>query len=160
MSLHTRPSASGEGLPHQPHHHREGRVHRDCPSDLAVFRSPLRGWRPRRVRVADWPGLSDFAESAEGFRALHRVVLAALFVFGVMHGVGAGTLRHFLQLAGLALWFACSESTLRHSRTAAQGWRSQAHGLSPPRAALFRSLSHDLNARSCARNTVRFATLV
>ncbi len=85
-------------------------------SRRAVFRSTLRGWRARRVRVPDWPALSAFAESAEGFRALHRVVLAALFVFGVMHGAGAGTLRLFLQLAGLAPWFASSESTLRRAQ--------------------------------------------
>lgn len=89
---------------------------RAAASRRAVFRSTLRGWKARRVHVHDWPALSAFAESAEGFRALHRVVLAALFVFGVMHGAGAGTLRQFLQLAGLAPWFACSESTLRRAQ--------------------------------------------
>lgn len=82
----------------------------------AVFRSTLRGWRARRVFVPDWPVLSAFAESAEGFRALHRIVLAALFVFGVMHGAGAETLRRFLQLAGLAPWFASSPSSLRRAQ--------------------------------------------
>jgi hypothetical protein len=66
--------------------------------------------------VPDWPALSAFAESAEGLRALHRIVLAALFVFGVMHGAGAGTIRQFLVLAGLAPWFACSESTVRRAQ--------------------------------------------
>jgi hypothetical protein len=51
-------------------------------------------------------------------RALHRIVVAALFVFGVMGGAGAATLRTFFVLAGLAPWIACSESTLRSASTA------------------------------------------
>ncbi len=50
-------------------------------------------------------------------RALHRIVLAALFVFGLMGGVGAATLRTCFVLASLAPWIACSESTLRRTST-------------------------------------------
>lgn len=85
-------------------------------SHRAVFRSTLRGWKARRVSVPDRPATSAFAESPEGLRALHRIVLAAMFVFGVMHGAGAGTLRQFIMLAGLAPWFAHSESTLRRAQ--------------------------------------------
>lgn len=80
---------------------------------LQIPRRTLRGWRNRKVVRPDAPGLSAFVESPEGARALHRIVLAAVVVFGVMHGAGAGTLRLFILLAGLSDWIACSESSLR-----------------------------------------------
>lgn len=85
-------------------------------SRRALGRSTLRGWKAQRVRVPDRPATSAFAQSPEGFRALHRIVLAAIFVFGVMHGAGAATLRQFLTLAGLTPWFAHSESSLRRAQ--------------------------------------------
>ena len=83
---------------------------------LRIPRSTLRGWRRRKVARPDAPGLSAFVESPEGARALHRIVLAAIVVFGVSHGAGAATLRLFLHLAGLSHWVACSESTLRRTQ--------------------------------------------
>jgi len=41
---------------------------------------------------------SAFVEGAEGTRSLHRIVVAAIFVFGVINGAGAGTLRLFFTL--------------------------------------------------------------
>lgn len=81
-----------------------------------IPRRTLRGWLHRKVTRLDAPGLAAFAESPEGVRAFHRIVLAALVVFGVMHGAGAGTIRLFLLLAGLSDWIACSESTLRRAQ--------------------------------------------
>ena len=81
-------------------------------------RRTLRAWRARRLRDPDGPALSAFLASSEGVRALHRIVVAALFVFGVMGGAGAATLRTFFVLAGLVPWIACSESTLRSASTA------------------------------------------
>lgn len=81
-----------------------------------IPRRTLRGWLTHKVVRHDAPGLSAFAESPEGTRALQRIVLAAIVVFGVMHGAGAGTIRLFLLLAGLSDWIACSESTLRRAQ--------------------------------------------
>ena len=78
-----------------------------------ISRRTLRGWLHRKVALAEAPGASTFAQSPEGTRALHRIVLAAIVVFGVMHGAGAGTLRLFFRFAGLSDTIACSESTLR-----------------------------------------------
>ena len=77
----------------------------------------LRDWRRRARQFRDphRPIFSAFVEGAEGTHSLHRIVLAAIFVFGVMNGAGAGTLRLFLNLAGLAPWIACSERTLQRA---------------------------------------------
>jgi len=80
-----------------------------------LSRRTVRAWRARRRRDPDRPALSAFLDSPEGARALHRIVLAALFVFGVMGGAGAATLRTFFVMAGLSPWIACSESTLRRT---------------------------------------------
>lgn len=82
-----------------------------------LSRRTLRTWLARRRRDPDRPTLSTFLDGPEGTRALHRIVLAALFVFGVMGGAGAATLRTFFVLAGLSPWIACSESTLRRAAT-------------------------------------------
>lgn len=83
---------------------------------LGMPRSTVRGLCERDVARHDAPGLSAFARSPEGVRHLHRIVLAAILVFGVMGGAGAGTLRLFIVLAGLSDWIACSESTLRRAQ--------------------------------------------
>lgn len=80
-----------------------------------LSRRTLRAWIARCRRDPDRPAQSTFLNGPEGTRALHRIVLAALFVFGVMGGAGAATLRTFFVLAGLSPWIACSESTLRRS---------------------------------------------
>lgn len=85
---------------------------------LGLSRRTVRHWFARRRRDPDRPALSAFLDSPEGARSLHRIVLAALFVFGVMGGAGAAMLRTFFVLAGLSPWIACSESTLRRTLTA------------------------------------------
>ena len=80
-----------------------------------VPRSTLRGWDARRVRDPDRPVTAHFFETPEGLVVLHRIVLAAQLVFGLMGGAGAGLVQHFLVLAGLAPWVACSERTLDRS---------------------------------------------
>lgn len=81
-----------------------------------VSRRTLRRWRGARVTRHDAPRLSAFLESPEGVRELHRIVLAAILVFGVIYGVGAGGLRLFILLSGLSPWVACSESTLLRAK--------------------------------------------
>ena len=78
-----------------------------------IPRSTLRGWLAQKAARHDAPGRSAFLESPEGVRFLHGIVLAAILVFGVMGGAGAGTIRLYFVLAGLSDWIACSESTLR-----------------------------------------------
>ena len=80
--------------------------------EYKISRRTLRRWRKAQVTRHDAPGLSAFVESPEGARALHRIILAAIIVFGVIHGVGVGRLRLFILLSGLSPWVACSESTL------------------------------------------------
>jgi transposase-like protein len=59
-----------------------------------IARRTLRGWLRRKVALAEAPGASTFAQSPEGTRALHRIVLAAIVVFGVMHGGLASCRAH------------------------------------------------------------------
>ncbi len=82
-----------------------------------IPRSTLRGWLKQKAVRHDAPGTSAFLQSPEGVRFLHGIVLAAVFVFGVIGGAGAGNIRLFLVLAGLSHWIACSESTLRRTQT-------------------------------------------
>lgn len=81
-----------------------------------VPRSTLRGWCARATRRPATAALDAFAESPEGLRWIHRIVLAAIVVFGVLHGAGAGTVAMFLRLAGMSTWVACSEPTVRRTQ--------------------------------------------
>ena len=98
------------------HAHRHGRTRRGVVHGGRCAGSADPPQHAPGVARPDAPGLSAFVESPEGARALHRIVLAAIVVFGVSHGAGAATLRLFLHLAGLSHWVACSESTLRRTQ--------------------------------------------
>jgi len=91
----------------------------DTPSVREVARqtnipeSTLRGWRERIARIKLEPETIAFLESPAGIRHLHRLMVALLFVLGLMGGAGPSLLRLFLELSGLAPLVACSDTTIR-----------------------------------------------
>ncbi|MDL1968252.1 MAG: hypothetical protein LWW97_06815 [Deltaproteobacteria bacterium] len=44
---------------------------------------------------------SFFGEISEGRQFLSRLIFATIFMFGIMHGVGAGRISFFLRLCSL-----------------------------------------------------------
>lgn len=82
---------------------------------LGIPRRTLGGFKARHAARTPRSPVEAVLSGPQGARALHRIVLAALFVFGVVGGAGADTLRRFFVLAGIAPLVACSPSTLRRT---------------------------------------------
>jgi Family of unknown function (DUF6399) len=75
--------------------------------------STLRYWIKRVAQCGLEPEVVAFFESPTGVRFLHQLLVALLFVLGLMGGCGPSLLRLFLKLTGLEPLVACSDTTLR-----------------------------------------------
>jgi hypothetical protein len=100
---------------------RSGMSERGVARAMGVARSTLRHWKARKASLDSDPGLVVFFESPTGLAFLHRLVMAAHFVFLQLGPCGVDLLCKFLELAGLTPFVAGSHGTHSAIKVAMEG---------------------------------------
>jgi hypothetical protein len=86
--------------------------------EAGVPRSTLRDWIARTRGGSLTPGQRAFFETPDGLALLRTLLVAAIFVMNLCGGLGVAMVRAFFRHAGLDELIACSETSLRRSRSA------------------------------------------
>jgi hypothetical protein len=90
----------------------------EAADELGVCRTTLIGWVARAAGTGLTPAQRAFFESPDGVQFLRVLLVAALFVMNFCGGLGVAMVRTFFTLTGLHTLIACSETSLRKSRSA------------------------------------------
>ena len=86
--------------------------------EAGVPRSTLRDWIARTRGGSLTPGQRAFFETPDGLALLRTLLVATIFVMNLCGGLGVAMVRAFFRHAGLDELSACSETSLRRSRSA------------------------------------------
>ena len=97
--------------------HERARTQQQAAEALGVPRTTLLGWVARAAATELTPAQRTFFESPDGVQFLRVLLTAALFVMNLSGGLGVAMVRTFFTLTGLHTLVACSESSLRKTRS-------------------------------------------
>lgn len=86
----------------------EGQRERHVAAELGLPRATLQAWRGRAADAATPAVLAAFAQTPEGVRWLHGVVMAAHFAITLLGGAGVRVVCQFLELSGLSAFVGAS----------------------------------------------------